>query len=95
MSLCWTVTPRSPPSPRYSRRSNSSTSLNVLLPSKKWLTCTFAAFLTRAFDQVRIGTISQTNINLIGSHCTLSISDGPGGFGHVPKLHHFLSSDAV
>nr|XP_060511741.1 transketolase-like protein 1 [Panthera onca] len=33
---------------------------------------TFAAFLTRAFDQIRMGAISQTNINLVGSHCGIS-----------------------
>ena len=29
---------------------------------------TFAAFLSRAFDNLRMGVISQTNINVVGSH---------------------------
>ena len=29
---------------------------------------TFSAFLTRAFDNLRMGVISQTNINVVGSH---------------------------
>ena len=39
---------------------------------------TFAAFLTRAFDNFRMGVISQTNVNVVGSHCGVSIGeDGP------------------
>ncbi|XP_066158477.1 transketolase-like protein 2 [Euwallacea fornicatus] len=39
---------------------------------------TFACFLTRAFDQIRMGAISQTNVNFVGSHCGVSIGeDGP------------------
>ena len=34
---------------------------------------TFAAFFTRAFDQIRMGAISQTNVNFVGSHCGVSI----------------------
>lgn len=34
---------------------------------------TFACFLARAYDQIRMGAISQTNINLCGSHCGVSI----------------------
>ena len=29
---------------------------------------TFACFLTRGFDQIRMGAISQTNCNFVGSH---------------------------
>jgi len=29
---------------------------------------TFACFLSRAFDQLRMGVISQTNLNVVGSH---------------------------
>uniref|UniRef100_A0AAR5QA04 transketolase n=2 Tax=Dendroctonus ponderosae TaxID=77166 RepID=A0AAR5QA04_DENPD len=36
---------------------------------------TFAAFLTRAFDQIRMGAISQTNVNFVGSHCGVSIGE--------------------
>ncbi|XP_026677964.1 transketolase-like protein 2 [Diaphorina citri] len=39
---------------------------------------TFAAFFTRTFDQIRMGAISQTNVNFVGSHCGVSIGeDGP------------------
>jgi len=39
---------------------------------------TFAAFLTRGFDNLRMGVISQTNLNVVGSHCGVSIGeDGP------------------
>ncbi|VDD84226.1 unnamed protein product, partial [Mesocestoides corti] len=34
---------------------------------------TFAAFLTRAYDQIRMGAISQTNCNFAGSHVGVSI----------------------
>ena len=39
---------------------------------------TFAAFLARAYDFVRMGAISQANIVLVGSHAGVSIGeDGP------------------
>lgn len=39
---------------------------------------TFAAFLTRAYDFIRMGAISQANIKLCGSHAGVSIGeDGP------------------
>uniref|UniRef100_A0A8C8WJ18 transketolase n=1 Tax=Panthera leo TaxID=9689 RepID=A0A8C8WJ18_PANLE len=65
---------------------------------------TFAAFLARAFDQIRMGAISQTNINLIGSHCGVSIGDdGPSQvaledlamFRSIPNCTVFYPSDAV
>ena len=34
---------------------------------------TFAAFFSRAFDQIRMGAISQTNVNFVGSHAGVSI----------------------
>lgn len=34
---------------------------------------TFACFLSRAFDQIRMGAISQTNANFVGSHSGVSI----------------------
>ncbi len=34
---------------------------------------TFAAFLSRAYDQIRMGAISQTNCNFAGSHVGVSI----------------------
>jgi transketolase len=39
---------------------------------------TFAAFFTRAYDQIRMAAISRANINLVGSHAGVSIGeDGP------------------
>ncbi|KAM6149292.1 LOW QUALITY PROTEIN: transketolase-like protein 2 [Erethizon dorsatum] len=65
---------------------------------------TFAAFLTRAFDQIRMGAISQTSINLVGSHCGVSVGeDGPSQmaledlamFRSIPNCTIFYPSDAV
>ncbi len=43
---------------------------------------TFATFLTRAFDQIRIGGISGANLKLVGSHVGVSIGeDGPSQMG--------------
>ncbi|XP_022118708.2 transketolase-like protein 2 [Pieris rapae] len=65
---------------------------------------TFAAFFTRTFDQIRMGAISQSNINLVGSHCGVSIGeDGPSQMGledialfrAVPTATVFYPSDAV
>ena len=36
---------------------------------------TFACFFSRAFDNFRMGIISQTNINVAGSHCGVSIGN--------------------
>ena len=36
---------------------------------------TFAAFFTRAFDQIRMGAISQTKVNFVGSHAGCSIGE--------------------
>jgi transketolase len=39
---------------------------------------TFACFLSRAYDQVRMAAISRSNLNVCGSHCGVSIGeDGP------------------
>ncbi|RUS75717.1 hypothetical protein EGW08_016532 [Elysia chlorotica] len=65
---------------------------------------TFACFLSRAFDQVRMGAISQTNVNFSGSHCGVSIGeDGPSQmaledlamFRSIPGSTVFYPSDAV
>lgn len=65
---------------------------------------TFACFLTRAFDNLRMGVISQTNINVVGSHCGVSIGeDGPSQmalediamFRSLPGSTVFYPSDAV
>ena len=43
---------------------------------------TFAAFLTRAFDQIRMSGYSKTNIKFVGSHAGVSIGeDGPSQMG--------------
>ena len=45
---------------------------------KKPYCSTFAAFFARAFDQIRMGAISQADIKLCGSHAGVSIGeDGP------------------
>uniref|UniRef100_F6T0D5 transketolase n=1 Tax=Xenopus tropicalis TaxID=8364 RepID=F6T0D5_XENTR len=64
----------------------------------------FATFFTRAFDQIRMAAISESNINLCGSHCGVSIGeDGPSQMGledlamfrAVPTATVFYPSDAV
>ncbi len=43
---------------------------------------TFAAFLTRAFDQIRMSQYSQANSKFVGSHAGVSIGeDGPSQMG--------------
>ncbi len=43
---------------------------------------TFACFLTRAFDQIRMAALSQANLKLCGSHAGVSIGeDGPSQMG--------------
>jgi transketolase len=43
---------------------------------------TFACFLTRAYDFIRMAAISQSNIKLMGSHVGVSIGeDGPSQMG--------------
>ncbi|CAH0561995.1 unnamed protein product [Brassicogethes aeneus] len=65
---------------------------------------TFATFFTRAFDQIRMGAISQTNVNFVGSHCGVSIGeDGPSQMGledlamfrSIPGSTIFYPADAV
>ncbi|XP_077580348.1 transketolase-like protein 2 [Stigmatopora nigra] len=65
---------------------------------------TFAAFMSRAYDQIRMGAISQSDVNLVGSHCGVSIGeDGPSQmaledlamFRAIPTCTVFYPSDAV
>jgi len=43
---------------------------------------TFACFLTRAFDHIRMAAISRANLKIAGSHCGVSIgADGPSQMG--------------
>ncbi|MBI3756618.1 MAG: transketolase [Deltaproteobacteria bacterium] len=65
---------------------------------------TFAAFLTRAFDHIRMAAISGVSIKYVGSHCGVSIGeDGPSQMGledlammrAMPNSTVFYPSDAV
>ena len=65
---------------------------------------TFACFLARAFDQVRMAAISRSNIKLCGSHCGVSIGeDGPSQmaledlamFRAIPGATVFYPCDGV
>ncbi|CAL8368034.1 unnamed protein product [Lota lota] len=65
---------------------------------------TFAAFFSRGYDQIRMAAISQSNVNLVGSHCGVSIGeDGPSQmaledlamFRAIPTCTVFYPSDAV
>ncbi|KAK1801751.1 hypothetical protein P4O66_022392 [Electrophorus voltai] len=65
---------------------------------------TFAAFLSRAYDHIRMAAISQSNVNLVGSHCGVSIGeDGPSQmaledlamFRAIPTCTVFYPSDGV
>jgi transketolase len=65
---------------------------------------TFAAFLTRAFDHIRMAAISGVSIKYAGSHCGVSIGeDGPSQMGledlammrAIPHSIVFYPSDAV
>lgn len=52
---------------------------------------TFAAFLTRAFDQIRMAGISHANIKFVGSHAGVSIGeDGPSQMG-LEDIAMFMS----
>jgi transketolase len=65
---------------------------------------TFAAFLTRAFDQIRMARISESNLKFVGSHVGVSIGeDGPSQmglediamFGTLPDTVILQPADAV
>lgn len=65
---------------------------------------TFAAFLTRGFDQLRMAQYSQPNLKIVGSHCGISIGqDGPSQMGledismirSISNSIVFYPSDAV
>ena len=65
---------------------------------------TFACFLSRAYDQVRMAAISRSSIKLCGSHCGISIGeDGPSQmaledlamFRAIPGATVFYPSDGV
>ncbi|XP_064227584.1 transketolase-like protein 1 [Aotus nancymaae] len=65
---------------------------------------TFAAFLTRAFDQLQMGALSESNVNIIGSHCGVSVGedgtsqmalDDIAMFRTIPTCTIFYPRDAV
>ncbi|XP_050784097.1 transketolase-like protein 1 [Gopherus flavomarginatus] len=57
---------------------------------------TFAAFFTRAFDHIRMGAISQSNLNLCGSHCGgRTAPEDIAMFRVIPGCTVFYPSDAV
>jgi transketolase len=65
---------------------------------------TFAAFLTRAYDQMRMGTISLSNVKYVGSHAGVSLGEdgasqmGLEDFAMFRALHGcivFYPSDAI
>lgn len=65
---------------------------------------TFAAFLTRAFDQIRMGAVSYANVKFVGSHAGVSIGEDGASqmglediamFGVLPGSVVLHPSDAV
>jgi transketolase len=58
------------------------TALGLQCRGKTPFVSTFAAFLTRAFDQIRMSQYSKANIKFCGSHAGVSIGeDGPSQMG--------------
>ncbi len=60
----------------------AGTALGLCLRGKIPFVSSFAAFLSRAYDQIRMSQYSDTNIKFIGSHSGVSIGqDGPSQMG--------------
>lgn len=56
--------------------------IGLAVTGKVPFVATFAAFLTRAYDFIRMAVISQSNIKLVGTHVGVSIGeDGPSQMG--------------
>jgi len=56
--------------------------IGLSLRGKAVFLATFAAFLTRAFDQFRMAGVGRNVLRVIGSHCGVSIgADGPSQMG--------------
>src|SRR5271155_2696149 len=81
-----------------------STAVGLAARGKVPFADTFACFLSRAYDNVRMAAISRANINLCGSHCGVSIGeDGPSQmalediamFRAISGSEVFYPSDAV
>lgn len=71
---------------------------------KKPFVSTFAAFLTRAFDQIRMAGIGHANITFVGSHSGVSIGEDGSSqmgledmamFGTIPNSVVIHPADAV
>jgi len=59
-----------------------SAAVGLAVLGKSVVASTFAAFFTRAFDQIRMAALSNANLHLVGSHCGVSIGqDGPSQMG--------------
>ncbi|HVZ58975.1 MAG TPA: transketolase, partial [Patescibacteria group bacterium] len=72
--------------------------------SQKPFVSTFAAFLTRAADQIRMAALSQASIHFVGSHVGVSIGEDGASqmgledislFGTIPQSIVLQPSDAV
>src|SRR5271165_92803 len=81
-----------------------STAVGLAARGKVPFADTFACFLSRAYDNVRMAAISRANINLCGSHCGVSIGeDGPSQmalediamFRAISGSEVFYPSDAI
>src|SRR5580658_9261829 len=81
-----------------------STAVGLAARGKVPFADTFACFLSRAYDNVRMAAISRANINLCGSHCGVSIGeDGPSQmaledismFRAIDGSEVFYPSDAI
>lgn len=69
--------------------------LGLSLRGKIPFVSTFAAFFSRAFDQIRMGQYSNANITFVGSHAGVSIGeDGPSQMGleDIAMFRSILSS---
>jgi transketolase len=59
-----------------------SAAVGLSVVGKRAFASTFAAFFTRAYDQVRMAAVSNATIHLCGSHAGVSIGeDGPSQMG--------------
>lgn len=69
-----------------------SVGLGVSKRNKIPFCSTFAVFFTRAFDQIRMGAISQANMKFFGSHSGVHIGqDGPSQMGlEVLRIFYFF-----
>ncbi len=81
-----------------------SMAVGLTTQGKITFSSTFACFLSRAFDQLRMAAISRSPLRVCGSHCGVSIGeDGPSQMGlediamfrSIPNSIIFYPSDAV